>query len=190
MTRRKKPVDLDDLKSGDIYPYEMLFREYYRPLVVFALKYVKDQDTAKEIVQEFFVKLYEKRFSFVIDTSLKSYLYRSIYNSCINYISHIEMRNRHFKKIALLTENDFSENQISTIELQNRIYTSIDSLPLQCKRIFKMNRLEGLKNEEIAEKLKISKRTVETQISKALKIMRKKLADYLPFIIVTNLLII
>ena len=187
--RKKIPVSLDDLKSGNIYLYESLFREYYRPLVVFALKYVRDPDTAKEIVQDFFVRLYEKRLSVVIDASLKSYLYRSVYNSCINHISHIEMRNRHLKNIAIQTENEFTDNQVSTIELQNRIYTCIEGLPDQCRRIFKMNRLEGLKNEQIAVALRISKRTVETQISKALKILRRKLADYFTFVILLKLLI-
>jgi RNA polymerase sigma-70 factor (family 1) len=176
----KKPVSLDELKTGDFRLFESLFREYYRPLVVYAMKYVRDVDAAREIVQEFFVHLYEKRNTLVIDTSLKSYFYRSVYNSCINYISHMEMRTRHLKKLAMQSENEFSDNQIATIELQNRIYKSIEEMPAQCRRIFKMNRFEGLRNEQIAEKLGISKRTVETQISKALKILRKKLADYFP----------
>jgi RNA polymerase sigma-70 factor (family 1) len=190
MTAAKKtPVSLDDLKTGNIGLYETLFKEYYRPLVVFALKYVKDPDTAKEIVQEFFVRLFEKRLSLVIDTSVRSYLYRSVYNSCMNHISFIEMRNRHLKNIAIQSENEFTDNQVSTIELQDRIYAGIESMPDQCRRIFKMNRFEGIKNELIAEKLRISKRTVETQISKALKILRKKLADYFPVIIFLKLFI-
>jgi len=176
----KIPVSLDDLKTGDIRLYESLFREYYKPLVVHAMKYVKDMDAAKEIVQEFFVRLYEKRNSLVIDTSLKSYFYRAVYNSCINYISHMEMRSRHIKNLSLQSENEFSDHQMEAMELQNRIYKSVEDMPNQCKRIFKLNRFEGLRNEEIAAKLGISKRTVETQISKALKILRKKLADYFP----------
>ncbi|MBN1416530.1 MAG: RNA polymerase sigma-70 factor [Bacteroidales bacterium] len=179
----KTPVSLDDLKSGNIYAYELLFREYYKPLVVFALKYVKDLDTAREIVQEFFVRLYEKRGSLVIDTSLKSYLYRSVYNSCINHISYIEMRKRHLKNIASQSDHEYTDHQIAMIELHNRIHTCIEKMPDRCRRIFRMNRFEGLKNEQIAEKLKISKRTVETQISKALKILRTKLSDYFPVMI-------
>lgn len=176
----KIPVSLDELKTGDIRLFESLFREYYRPLVVYSMKYVRDVDAAKEIVQEFFVRLYEKRSSLVIDTSLKSYFYRSVYNSCINYISHMEMRNRHIKNLAMQSENEFSDNQVALIELQSRIYKSVEAMPEQCRRIFKLNRFEGLRNEQIAEKLGISKRTVETQISKALRILRKKLADYFP----------
>jgi RNA polymerase sigma-70 factor (family 1) len=186
---KKIPVSLEDLKSGNLNHYELLFREYYRPLVVFAMKYVKDPDTAKEIVQDFFVKFYEKRHSVVIDTSLRSYLYRSVYNSCINHISYIEMRNRHFKNIAIQSENEFTDEQVSVTELQNRIYKCIEGLPDQCRRIFKMNRLEGLKNDQIADQLKLSKRTVETQISKALKILRKKLSDYFPLIALLKLFI-
>jgi RNA polymerase sigma-70 factor (family 1) len=183
----KIPVSLEDLQTGDIRLFESLFREYYKPLVVYAMKYVRDADAAKEIVQEFFVRLYEKRNSLVINTSLKSYLYRSVYNSCINYISHMEMRSRHLKNLAMQSENEFSDNQISLIELQNRIHDSIEDMPNQCKRIFKMNRFEGLRNEQIAEKLGISKRTVETQISKGLKILRKKLADYFPLLLLIML---
>jgi len=179
----KITVSLDELKTGDVRLYESLFREYYRPLVVYAMKYVKDADVAKEIVQEFFVRLFEKRNSLVIDTSLKSYFYRSVFNSCINYISHMEMRSRHIKNLAMQSENEFSDNQIAVIELQNRIFDSIEKMPDQCRRIFKMNRFEGLRNEQIAVALGISKRTVETQISKALKILRKKLADYFPLLL-------
>jgi RNA polymerase sigma-70 factor, ECF subfamily len=183
-------VNPEELKSGNIQLFELLFKEYYRPLVVFAVKYVKDTEAAKEIVQEFFVRLFEKRHSLVIDSSVKSYCYRSIYNSCINYISHAEMHHRHLKSMSLQSEHEFSDNQVSAIELQNRIYGCIESMPYQCKRIFKMNRIEGLKNEQIAEKLGISKRTVETQISKALKILRKKLADYFSVFILLCLKIV
>ncbi len=154
------------------------------------MRYVRDPDTAKEIVQDFFVKFYEKRQSVIIDTSLKSYLYRSVYNSCINHISYVEMRNRHHKNIALQSENEFADEQITVLELQHRIYECIEGLPEQCRRIFRMNRLEGLRNDQIADQLKLSKRTVETQISKALKIMRKKLADYFPVIALLKLFII
>lgn len=184
MMQRKKISSVEDeLKSGDVDVYECIFKEYYRPLVVFALKYINNAETAREIVQDFFVKLYEKRHSVNIDTSLKSYLYKSVYNACLNYISQNEMRNRHFKNMALQTEDSVIDDQVAAVELQNRIYECIESMPEQCKKIFKMNRFEGLRNEQIAHKLNLSKRTVETQISKALRILRKKLNDYVSVII-------
>ena len=164
-----------------IASFEVLFKQYYAPLVVYACKYVTDMDIAREIVQDFFVRLYEKRQSLSIDTSVKSYLYRSVYNCCINYINQRSIQDKHLKSIIL--EHDEEENlesEMNTVELQQRIFDVINTLPAKCQRIFKMNRLEGLKNEEIASKLNLSKRTVETQISKALKILRKKLSDYIP----------
>lgn len=168
------------LSNGNAGSFEALFKQYYSPLVVYASKYVPDIDVAREIVQDFFVKLYEKRHSLNIDISLKSYLYRSVYNCCLNYINHRNIQEKHLKSMEFEREEDDTlENEINTLELQQRIYEVIETLPSKCRRIFKMNRLEGLKNDEIAIALNLSKRTVETQISKALKILRSKLDGYI-----------
>jgi RNA polymerase sigma-70 factor (ECF subfamily) len=170
---------VNSIQTGKIEDFEALFKQYYAPLVVYACKYVSDADLAREIVQDFFVKFYEKRHSFTIDVSLKSYLYRSVYHCCLNFINQRNMQDRHIRNIDLeRDEEDNLENEIYTVELQQKIFDIIESLPAKCRRIFKMNRLEGLKNEEIAKQLNLSKRTVETQISKALKILRNKLSGY------------
>lgn len=177
----KNNRNTDPSGTGNILEFEMLFKQYYAPLVVYACKYVTDLDVAREIVQDFFVRLYEKRQSLSIDTSVKSYLYRSVYNCCINYFNQRNIQEKHLRSIDL--ERDDEENlerEINTVELQQQISKVINSLPSKCQRIFKMNRYEGIKNEEIAQQLNISKRTVETQISKALKILRNRLSDYLP----------
>lgn len=161
--------------------FELLFSRYYAPLVVYASRYVSGTEIAREIVQDFFVKLYEKRNTISIDISIKSYLYRSVYNCCINYLNQRSLQDKHLRNIELeKTDEENLENEINSVELQYKIYEVIEELPAKCKRIFKMNRLQGLKNDEIASTLNLSKRTVETQISKALKILRKKLADYMP----------
>jgi RNA polymerase sigma-70 factor, ECF subfamily len=165
--------------EGNLDNFEALFKHFYAPLVVYACKYVGDVDIARDIVQDFFVRLYEKRQSINIDTSIKSYLYRSIFNCCINFKKQRSIQDKHLKNIDMDKDDEGNlENEINRVELQHRIFEVIDSLPAKCSRIFKMNRLEGLKNEEIAQQLNLSKRTVETQISKALKILRKKLSDY------------
>jgi len=179
------PITNDQGISSDgkesMEAFEQLFRRYYAPLVAYASRYVSGTETAREIVQDFFVKLYEKRNSLSIDVSVKSYLYRSVYNCCINYINQRNIQDRHLKNIELeRTGEENLENEINTVELQYKIFEIIEELPARCKRIFKMNRIEGLKNDEIAANLNLSKRTVETQISKALKILRKRLSDYLP----------
>ena len=172
-------IVLQKLRSGDEGFYKSVFYEYYPLLTYFANKYVNDLEVAKEIVQEFFVRLYEKRFSLNIDTSFRSYLYKSIYNSCINYLNHIAVREQHHRQIKNTTyeKSVFSEDDINMVELERKIYSEIEKLPAQCRRIFKMNRFDGFSNGEIADKLKLSKRTIETQISKALRILRKNVPE-------------
>jgi RNA polymerase sigma-70 factor (ECF subfamily) len=167
------------LRSGDEKFYKSVFYEYYPLLTFFANKYVNDLEIAKEIVQDFFVKLYEKRFSLNIDSSFKSYLYKSVYNSCLNYLNQITLREQHHRQIKNQSyeQTVFPEDAINMTELENKIFSEIEKLPAQCRRIFKMNRFDGLNNSEIAARLKLSKRTVETQISKALRILRKNIPD-------------
>lgn len=169
---------LEKLKSGDEKFYKSLFKEYYPALTFYALKIVNSAETAREIVQDLFVKIYEKRYSLNIDTSLKSYLYRSVYNSCMNYIQHVSIMEHHHKIIRSETNDveSFSEDEIFRVELEQKIYNEIEKLPEQCRKIFKMNRFDGMSNSEIAEELGLSKRTVETQISKALKVLRGRLS--------------
>ena len=168
------------LRSGRESAYEQLFSEYYKPLSLFAVRFVTDLETAKEIVQDLFVSLYENRKSLLITTSLRSYLYQSVRNRCLNHIKHLQMDRRHLENLKLNQES--SEDLEATIEkgeLEARIFQIISDLPPRCQDIFKKSRVNGMKNIEIAEHLDISIRTVETQISNALKVLREKLGkDY------------
>lgn len=169
------------LKKGEEPAYEMLFKEYYQILVIFANKYLYDIEASKELVQDLFVTIYEKREKIVINSSLKSYLFRSVHNRSLNYLNAQKIKNKYAEHVSNqgnLNENSI-ENQINKTELEHAIYRAIGELPPKCRDIFKLNRFEGLTNSEIAEKLKLSKRTVETQISKALKILRVKLEPYI-----------
>ncbi|MBN1598836.1 MAG: RNA polymerase sigma-70 factor [Bacteroidales bacterium] len=169
------------LKRGEEAAYEMLFKEYYQMLTVFANRYIQDLETSKELVQDLFVSLYEKRNSLEINSSLKSYLFRSVHNRCINMINAKKIRDKYAEYVNAnmnLSENSLEE-EVYLSEMQQAIYTAISELPPKCRKIFKMNRFEGLSNNDIAEQLSLSKRTVETQISKALKILRVKLEPYI-----------
>lgn len=168
------------LKKGEESAYEMLFKEYYQMLVIFANKYLYDIEASKELVQDLFVYIYEKREKIEINSSLKSYLFRSVHNRSLNLINSERIRNKyaeHISRTIDLDENTI-EKQMNHSELEHAIYRAIGDLPPKCRDIFKLNRFEGMSNSEIAEKLKLSKRTVETQISKALKILRVKLEPY------------
>jgi RNA polymerase sigma-70 factor (family 1) len=166
------------LRSGRESAYDKLFRDYYRPLSVFAVKYVSDLDLAREIVQNLFVHLYENRSSLVITTSLESYLYQSVRNRCLNQIKQRKTQKEHLENYSLDQEgSEDMEAIIREKELEHAIFKIVDSLPSQRQNVFIMSRVNGLSNSEIAGKLNISKRTVETHISHALKILREKLGD-------------
>ncbi|MGE5394847.1 MAG: RNA polymerase sigma-70 factor [Candidatus Saccharibacteria bacterium] len=164
---------LHQLKMGNEDAYHVVFHDYFPPLVAFANKYVGDLDISEEIVQVVFVKLFEKRHHLNILTSLKSYLYKMVYNDCLNAINSKKISSRHYSQYAQQMDRqaDF-QDMIEQTEKEQRIYQALDKLPPQCKLIIRQSRLEGKKNREIADELNISVRTVETQISKALKMLR------------------
>lgn len=172
---------IQQLKEGQEQAYEMLFKSYYTELVMHANRYLYDFESSREIVQDLFVHIYEKRHTLDINSSLKSYLYRSTQNRCINFIQSRKIREKYASKIQQkdqLNENPIERN-LEAAELEHNLFIAIGELPPKCRMIFKMNRYEGLSNSEIAERLELSKRTVETQITKALRILRERLQKYL-----------
>jgi RNA polymerase sigma-70 factor, ECF subfamily len=159
----------------------MLFRSHFTGLCYFAQKYVKDFESAKEIVQDAFISMWEKRETIDMDRPVKSYLAMVIHNKCTNYLRD----NRKFDQYILDIENllDIPEYESSDTlvadELKIKIDTAIGELPEKCREIFVLNRYENLKYQEIADKLQISVKTVETQMSKALQHMRIRLAEFI-----------
>lgn len=177
---------IDQIKQGSDKAFEVLFKEYFKALSVYAKKYLNDLDLAQDIVQEVFVKFYEQRNSMMVHTSLKALLYQSVRNRCLDHIRSQQTRSTHHENILMLSKGadvdavDFMEQ----VELEEKIYQSIAGLPEQCQVIFKLSRLEGKRNQEIADELSLSKRTVETQISNALKRLRKDIFSYLKGLII------
>lgn len=166
---------LRDLKDGKEDAYRKVFFEYFEALTHFAHKYLKDWDSSRDVVQEVFSLLFEKRDQLDITTSLKSYLYRAVSNRSINSIKSQKIHAEHHEVIKS-RGNEFAEDHsIELNELELQIHKVINTLPEQCRHIFKLSRFEHKTNDEIANELGISKRTVETQISKALKTLRNSL---------------
>lgn len=166
--------------------YELLFRSNFKGLCFFAQKYVKDFETAKEIVQDAFVILWEKREGMDADRSVKSYLTTTIHNKCHNYLRDNRKFNTEILSLENLVHPDgyAQADKLVENELSNEINKAITELPEKCRQIFLMSRNENLKYHEIAYKLAISVKTVETQMSKALQHMRLRLAEYLVALIV------
>jgi RNA polymerase sigma-70 factor (ECF subfamily) len=161
---------------------ESLFRDHYTGLCRFAAGYVKDNEMAKEIVQEAFVSLWEKRDSIDPSKQVKSYLSTSVRNRCLNYLRD----NRKFSGRLLELENHPHEpavhppDRLVEAEIRERIERAMETLPEKCREVFRLSRHRQMKYQQIADHLQISVKTVETQMSKALQHMRIHLAEYLP----------
>jgi len=168
-------VDLllwNKVKMGDKKAFELIFLSYYSVLCLFAKRYTDDMTLAKEIVQDLFVYLWEHRNELTIHSSIKSYLYRAVR---FNSIRSVEHERKLGIRMDVLPEPDDPEfnDHLEYAELQEKILNAIESLPEQCQNIFKMSRFEQLKYAEIADKLNLSIKTIEAQISKALRVIHQ-----------------
>jgi len=173
---------LANLKKNKESAFDELFRKYFKNLTWFAIKMVKSHEIAEEVVQDLFVNFWEKRHELELKVSIKAYLYRAVHNNCIHATKKDKLHDS--SELTLVNEltEDF-ENLLETSELETRIYGLIEQLPTECKRIFKLSRFEELKYKEIAERLQISIKTVETQMSRALKFLRLHMSDYIKLLI-------
>jgi RNA polymerase sigma-70 factor (ECF subfamily) len=146
---------------------------------------MKDDIIAEEIVQNVFFRIWEKKEQLQIDDSLKAYLYRSVHNESLNHLKHLKIKTSFQLQYSgnMESSNQDASNQMVAAELENDIQKAISELPPQCRTIFQMSRFEQLKYQQIADQLNISIKTVENQMGKALKVLRSKLVEYLPFLL-------
>ncbi|MCG6189172.1 RNA polymerase sigma-70 factor [Maribellus maritimus] len=181
---------INGIKSQNKIVFDFIFHYYYSGLCAFSEKITGNEEAAEDIVQDLFVTLWTKNEQFIISSSLKNYLFTSVKNRSLDFIKREKTK---AKKINVLANStDLAEN-LSTYwfaesELTRVIEDCLQKLPPRCREIFVLSRFEGLKNQEIADKLEISKRTVELQISNALKSLRCKLKPFLPIFLIYFLL--
>ena len=171
---------LKQIQEGDKGAFELLFKEYYRMLVIFAAKYLRSSEEAEELVQQVFVTFWEKAPATDINVSLKAYLYRWTANACINRIKHLKIKDKYAQFAMQEIQSGFDDNlSFSEPDLKDNIRRAIDNLPEKCREIFVKSRFENKKNAEIAAELGISEKTVENQMTIALKKLRTDLQHYL-----------
>jgi RNA polymerase sigma-70 factor, ECF subfamily len=177
----KDPLSIR-IKMGDEQAFELFFRQYYIRLCGFANKYLNDPEEAREIVQEVFTKIWEVREDINPDESLCSYLFKMTSNISINKLRHKNVESKYVEiyKLVYVDNRDISpyESLLSN-ELNDNITIALNKIPPRCRKIFDLSREERLKYSEIAVTLNISVKTVESQMSKALNILRYELREYL-----------
>ncbi|MDA3890996.1 MAG: RNA polymerase sigma-70 factor [Salinivirgaceae bacterium] len=172
-------------KIIDKAQFEELFNKHYSNLVAYGNNFLKDIEASEEVVQEVLFKLWTNRETLEITSSINSYLFRAVRNSCLNVIKHVNIREdykEHNERVIQMEEGSY-EDEVIVSELEEKIRESIDQLPIERRKIFIMSRYDGLKYREIAEKLGISVKTVENQMGSALKFLRIELREYMPWLI-------
>ncbi|HMI04725.1 MAG TPA: RNA polymerase sigma-70 factor [Pedobacter sp.] len=170
-------------QSYDDETFEHLFKAHYKELHAYAGVMLRDADMAEEIVQGMFLKFWEKRELLNIQTSIKAYLYKCVYNDSMNYLKHEKVKTKYhdFAAYTMNNEHEPASSRVELTELEIKLQKALNELPEACRTIFQMSRFEELKYREIAEQLGLSIKTVENQMGKALKILRLKLADFVAF---------
>lgn len=180
MIELEENILADQIKLGDKSAFSEAFTKYYTDMVIFAYTFLKDKESSEEVVQDVFIKLWENRNVITITVSLKSFLLKSIKNRCIDRLRHLKIRDKYQVMVLdhpVLFEND-TDNYMLYSELEKKLDKALKKLPEEVETTFTMSRFEGFTYNEIAEKLKVSVRTVEVRVSKALVMLREQLKDY------------
>ena len=175
---------VEKLKKGDYNAYTLLMNNYYKNLCGYANLFTKDPSKSEDIVQNVFVKLWVYRKKVDSNIPIKRYLHKSVYNEFIDQYrknkSVISLEEKHLRTINTIID----DNSYDIEKLMTRVNNEIEKLPEKCKKVFILNKKEGLTHDEIAEYLQISKKTVEGHITRAFKILNQKLGKKIKSILI------
>jgi RNA polymerase sigma-70 factor (ECF subfamily) len=178
---------LQNIIAGDKLSFEKVYRFYYPRLNYFARQYLLDTEASRNIVQDVFTELWDKRNTLQNDTNLNAWLFTVTKNKSLKIISHLKSQ-QNYKSYVRGRQLDVNYNSLADFdtsnfifeELQTRIESALEKLSPACRKVFEMSRFEDKKSREIAEELNLSIKTIEAHISKALRSLKTDLKDYLP----------
>lgn len=179
---------VESIKKGDQKSFEFLFKSYYSNLCKYARNIVHNEATSEDLVMDVFVKLWEAESKLVISSSLSGYLYQSVHNHCLNYLTRkhkrfSELNSETIERLNDLIPTDATSDPLELMnidELTARVKQSIEHLPEGCRKVFILSRTEELSHKEIARQLGISENTVKVQVYRALIKLHILLKEYFP----------
>jgi RNA polymerase sigma-70 factor (ECF subfamily) len=168
---------LDGIKAGDQTALKQLFDLYFRDLVLFSAGMVVNTGVAEEIVEDVFIRIWRTRDDLELTSTFKSYLFASVKNRSINYLksTYGKMRFEDLDSASQMMSGPMQDSELERKELAGAIRKAIENLPPRCRIIFSLSRNAGFTTAEISEHLGISKKTVQSQISIAIRKIREQL---------------
>lgn len=172
-------MSIENIAAGDVVAFESLFKTHYAKLCFYANSIIGDLDVSEEIVADLFTEIWAKRGEIEFSVAIKAYLYKSVYNRCMNHLRHSKIKNAYVEYLLKNESNNLFSQAPSYAydekEISKEITNAIDKLPEKCKAIFLLSRVQNKKYHEIAALLDLSPKTVENQMSIALKKLREML---------------
>jgi RNA polymerase sigma-70 factor, ECF subfamily len=174
---------IGSLARQDEAAFEQVCKTHFKKLHAYACTIIKEDTAAEEVVQQVFFKLWERSKGLSISGSIAAYLYRAVYNESLNYLKHQKVQSQYQQHVTHTMKNESYSpgKKFSMKELDEQLSKAMNELPEQCRTVFQLSRFEELRYREIADHLGISVKTVENHMGKALKILRTKLVEFLPF---------
>lgn len=176
---------LERLRQGDPQSFELLFRHYWEPLYATAVCRLQNAAEAQDVVQNLFTDVWQRREQLNVKTSLKAYLYTALKYTILDYLRAQTVREKYARAIqrVVASSDNSTAEAIAYHELKKKVDQGVRSLPERCGQVFRMRRLEHHSVKEIAAKLGISPKTVENQLTKATKVLRVRLKEFVSILL-------
>lgn len=168
------------LRGGDHDAFEAIFRQWYEPVVRSANRVLRDQGVAEELSQDVFLELWRRRDTLAPDSSVAGYLMQAVRNRALNHLRHLAVQRKSAVYVEALSEPaEHADAQVEAADLQVAITQAIAELPPRTREVFVMSRERGLRYAEIADQLGVTVKAVEANMSRALRMLRERLAPFL-----------
>jgi len=173
------PNLVSEFQSGNINAFDFIFNRFYNALCFFSSRILQDKVAAEDVVQDVFVKLWQKNTDFDSVESIKSFLYTSVRNACLNSLEKARVKLKHDNYVAAHPQkpNDTILEHMIQAEVLRQVFSVVDTLPEQCRKVIRMTYEEGKRPKEIADELGVTVSTVNNQKMRGLSLLRNRLSD-------------